>query len=58
MFDKNTGMPKIPNSYGIKLVGNLPKIDENNDGNIIDIMVNETKNIVPMPTKFDIFDMK
>ena len=58
MFDKNTGMPKIPISYGIKLVGNFPKIDENNDGNIIDIMVNETKNIVPMPTKFEIFDME
>ena len=32
MFDKNTGLPKIPISYGIKLVGNFPKIDENNDG--------------------------
>ena len=58
MFDKNTGMPKIPISYGIKLVGNFPKIDENNDGKIIEIIVNETKKMLPIPIKLEIFDMK
>ena len=56
MFDKNTGMPKIPISYGIRLLENFPKIDENNDGKIIDITVKETKKMVMMPIKFEIFE--
>lgn len=57
-FDKITGIPNIPISYGIRLVENFPKIDENNDGKIIDIIVKETKKIVAMPIKFEIFDIK
>ena len=36
----------------------ITKIDENNDGKIIDITVKETKKMVMMPIKFEIFDMK
>ena len=50
-FDKITGIPNIPISYGIRLVENFPKIDENNDGKIIDIIVKETKKTVTMPIK-------
>ena len=57
-FDRITGTPKIPSSYGIKLVENFPKIDENNDGKIIVSIVNETKKIVVMPIRLEIFDMK
>jgi hypothetical protein len=57
-FNKITGIPNIPISYGIRLVENFPKIDENNDGKIIDIIANETKKIVIMPIKFEIFGIK
>ena len=57
-FDKITGRPNIPISYGIRLAENFPKIDENNEGKIIDITVNETKKMVTMPIKFEIFDIK
>ena len=57
-FDKITGIPNIPISYGIRFVENLPKIDENNEGKIIDIMVKETKKMVMTPIKFEIFDIK
>ena len=57
-FDKITGTPNVPTSYGIRLSENFPNIDENNDGNIIEITVNETKNIVTTPTRLEIFDMK
>ena len=51
-------MPKIPTSYGIRLSENFPNADENNDGKIIEIIVNETKNIVTTPIIVEIFDMK
>ena len=57
-FDRITGIPKIPISYGIKLVENFPNVDENNDGKMIVIIVNETKKIITMPIRFEIFDMK
>ena len=57
-FDKITGIPNIPISYGIRLVENFPKIDENNDGKIIDIIVKETKKRVTIPIKFEIFDTR
>ena len=57
-FAKITGIPNIPISYGIRLVENFPKIDENNEGKIIDIIVNETKKMVTIPIKFEIFDIK
>ena len=37
---------------------NFPNIDENNDGKIIEIAVSETKNIVTIPIRLEIFDMK
>ena len=57
-FDKIIGIPNIPISYGIRLVENFPKIDENNEGKITDIIVKETKKIVVKPIKLEIFDMK
>ena len=57
-FDKIIGIPNTPISYGIRLVENFPKMDENNDGKIIDITVKETKKMVTMPIKFEIFDIK
>ena len=33
-------------------------MDENNDGKIIEITVSETKNIVTIPIRLEIFDMK
>ena len=57
-FDKITGIPNIPISYGIRLVENFPKKDENNDGKIIDIIVKETKKRVTIPIKSEIFDTR
>ena len=57
-FDKIIGIPNIPISYGIRFEENFPKIDENNDGKIIDITVKETKKMGTMPIKFEIFDIK
>ena len=48
----------MPISYRIRFEENFPKIDENNDGKIIDITVKETKKMVKIPIKFEIFDMK
>ena len=58
IFDKIIGIPNIPISYGIRLVENFPKIDENSEGKIIDIIVKETKKMVTIPIKFEIFDIK
>ena len=52
------GNPNTPISYGIRFEENFPKIDENNDGKIIDITVKETKKMVTMPIKIAIFDIK
>jgi|TARA_B100001142_G_scaffold219267_1_gene217427 hypothetical protein len=52
------GIPNTPISYGIRLEENFPKTDDNNDGKIIDITVKETKKMVTMPIKFEIFDIK
>tara|TARA_B110000014_G_scaffold196065_1_gene145124 strand:+ start:347 stop:535 length:189 start_codon:yes stop_codon:yes gene_type:complete len=57
-FDKITGIPNIPISYGIRLVENFPKIDENKDGKIIDIIAKETKNMVTIPIRLEIFDIE
>tara|TARA_B100001121_G_C18435821_1_gene501410 strand:+ start:119 stop:310 length:192 start_codon:yes stop_codon:yes gene_type:complete len=57
-FDKITGIPKIPISYGIRLFENFPNTDENNDGKIIVIIVSETKKIVTIPIRLEIFDIK
>ena len=57
-FDKITRTPNVPTSYGIRLSENFPNTDENNDGKIIEIIVNETKKMVPIPIKLEIFDMK
>ena len=37
---------------------NFPNTDENNDGKIIEIIVNETKKMLPIPIKLEIFDIK
>ena len=57
-FDKITGIPNAPTSYGIRLSENFPNTDENNDGKIIEIIVNETKKMVAIPIKLEIFDIK
>jgi hypothetical protein len=57
-FDRITGIAYIPISYGISSVENFPKVDENNDGKIIDSVVNEIKKIVKIPIKFEIFGIK
>ena len=51
-------MPNVPTSYGIRLSENFPNTDENSDGKIIEIIVNETKKMVAIPIKLEIFDMK
>ena len=48
----------MPISYRIRFEENFPKIDENNDGKIIDVIVKETKKIVTIPIKFEIFNIK
>ena len=57
-FDKIIGIPNTPISYGIRLVENFPNTDENNDGKIIEIIVNETKKMVAIPIRLEIFNMK
>ncbi len=58
IFEIITGTARIPISVGIRVSEYFPKTEEYNPGKINEMVVSNVKNVVIMPIKIAIFDIK